>query len=86
MIINSGHVRLALITMRANRWRSLLTMFGIIVGVAINSPLLIERLTSSSARVVASPKPYSLLTSSILIKAILVSILLLLFAFLQILL
>ena len=34
MIINSGHVRLALITMRANRWRSLLTMFGIIVGVA----------------------------------------------------
>ncbi len=31
--MNVGHIRTALTTMRANRWRSLLTMFGIIVGV-----------------------------------------------------
>ena len=34
MSFSPGHVRTALSTMRANRWRSLLTMFGIIVGVA----------------------------------------------------
>lgn len=34
MSFSPGHVRTALVTMRANRWRSLLTMFGIIVGVA----------------------------------------------------
>ncbi len=34
MSFSPGHVRAALVTMRANRWRSLLTMFGIIVGVA----------------------------------------------------
>ena len=33
MSINVGHIRAAIVTMRANRWRSLLTMFGIIVGV-----------------------------------------------------
>ncbi len=34
MSFSPGHVRAAVMTMRANRWRSLLTMFGIIVGVA----------------------------------------------------
>ncbi len=34
MSINVGHIRAAVVTMRANRWRSLLTMFGIVVGVA----------------------------------------------------
>jgi hypothetical protein len=37
---------------------------------ATNSPLSIFKLTSSSARLVASPKPYSLLTSCSSIKAI----------------
>lgn len=30
----SGHIHTAIVSMRVNRWRSLLTMFGIIVGVA----------------------------------------------------
>ncbi len=34
MSFSSGHIRTAVITMRTNRWRSLLTMFGVIVGVA----------------------------------------------------
>ena len=34
MSFSPGHVRAAIMTMRTNRWRSLLTMFGIIVGVA----------------------------------------------------
>lgn len=34
MSFSPGHVRAALMTMKTNRWRSLLTMFGIIVGVA----------------------------------------------------
>lgn len=34
MRFSPGHIRTAIVTMRANQWRSLLTMFGIIVGVA----------------------------------------------------
>lgn len=34
MSFSPGHVRTAIVTMRTNRWRSLLTMFGIIVGTA----------------------------------------------------
>lgn len=34
MSFSPGHIKGAIVTMRANRWRSLLTMFGIIVGVA----------------------------------------------------
>ena len=34
MRFSPGHIRTAVVTMRTNRWRSLLTMFGIIVGVA----------------------------------------------------
>lgn len=34
MRFSPGHVKAALAVMRTNRWRSLLTMFGIIVGVA----------------------------------------------------
>lgn len=34
MKFSPGHIRTAIVTMRTNRWRSLLTMFGIIVGVA----------------------------------------------------
>lgn len=34
MSFSPGHVRTAVLTMRQNRWRSLLTMFGVIVGVA----------------------------------------------------
>ncbi len=30
----TGHIHTAIVTMRVNRWRSILTMFGIIVGVA----------------------------------------------------
>lgn len=30
----TGHIHTAIVTMRVNRWRSILTMFGIVVGVA----------------------------------------------------
>jgi len=34
MSFSPGHIKTAIVTMRANRWRSMLTMFGVIVGVA----------------------------------------------------
>ena len=34
MSFNLGHTRTAIVTMRVNRWRSLLTVFGVVVGVA----------------------------------------------------